>query len=76
MTDRNDDDRSVFDALPPPYAKLKSRSSTRREPSFGPDIGTKMRAMYDDLLRQPIPDRFVQLLEQIDQARETRSNDY
>ena len=72
MTDRNDNDPGVLDVLPLPYAKLKSRSSTRREPSFGPDIGKKMRAMYDDLLRQPIPDRFVQLLERLDQARENK----
>jgi hypothetical protein len=32
-----------------------------------------MRAMYNDLLEQPIPDRFVELLKQIDQAQENRS---
>ena len=70
MTDKNDKDSSGFGALPPPYAKLKSRSSTRRNPVIEPEIGKKMRAMYDDLLRQPIPERFVELLEQLDRTRD------
>lgn len=30
-------------------------------------IGHQLRAMYDDVVRQGVPDRFVELLRQIDQ---------
>jgi hypothetical protein len=73
MTDKHDKEPRGFDALPPPYARIKSRSSTRRTPSADPEIGKKMRAMYDDLLKQPIPERFVELLEQLDRARENKA---
>jgi hypothetical protein len=72
MTDKNDKDSSGFGALPPPYAKLRSRSPSRRSPSADPEIGKTMRAMYEDLLKQPIPERFVELLEQIDRVRENK----
>lgn len=29
-------------------------------------IGTHLRAMYDDLMQQPVPDRFAELLGQLD----------
>jgi hypothetical protein len=72
MTDKNDKEPSGFSALPPPYTKLRSRPSARRTPSSDPEIGKKMRAMYEDLLKQPIPERFVELLEQLDRARENK----
>lgn len=34
-------------------------------------IGTHLRAMYDDLMQQPVPDRFADLLGQL----ERRGND-
>ena len=30
-------------------------------------IGTQLRAMYDDVVKQGVPDRFTQLLTQIDE---------
>jgi hypothetical protein len=54
---------------PRPKPGLKPRSPK----SLEADIGKTMRAMYKDLLEQPIPDRFVELLKQIDQAQENRS---
>lgn len=30
-------------------------------------LGEQLRAMYDDLLQQPIPDRFVELLKNLDE---------
>ena len=30
-------------------------------------IGTQLRAMYDDVVKQGIPDRFTQLLTQLDE---------
>lgn len=38
--------------------KLDSTSQRR--------IGDQLRAMYDELMQQPIPDRFKDLLEQLD----------
>jgi hypothetical protein len=29
-------------------------------------IGEQLRSMYDDLLKQPVPDRFVELLKKLD----------
>jgi Zn-dependent M16 (insulinase) family peptidase len=35
-------------------------------------IGDQLRAMYDDLVQQPVPDRFKNLLEQLEKKdRET-----
>ena len=51
-------------------AKLKPCHPSRRSAIFDADIGKKMRAIYDDLLEQPIPDRFIDLLKQIDKAQE------
>ena len=35
-------------------------------------IGRQLRAVYDDVVKQPIPDRFLALLEQLE-AKTTRS---
>ena len=57
----------------PASRRFQSGLSSRRPNGLDATIGKKMRAMYDDLLHQPIPDRFVELLKQIDQARENKS---
>jgi hypothetical protein len=64
-------DFGMFAVPRPPRPKpgLKSRSHK----SLEADIGKTMRAMYNDLLEQPIPDRFVELLKQMDEAQENRS---
>ncbi|MGO4704593.1 NepR family anti-sigma factor [Microvirga sp. 2MCAF38] len=31
-------------------------------------IGEQLRAMYDDLMQQPIPDKFAELLSKLDQG--------
>ncbi|KAA2237222.1 NepR family anti-sigma factor [Salinarimonas soli] len=33
-------------------------------------IGDQLRAMYDDLLNQPVPDRFADLLSRLDKKKE------
>ncbi len=49
-----------------PDPKLDSTSQKR--------IGDQLRAMYDELVQQPVPDRFKLLLEQLDKKdRETSS---
>ena len=73
MTDKKDKGSADFGAFPPPSAKLKSRPSSRRTPAFDPELGSKLRAMYGELMDQPIPERFVELLEQLDRARENKS---
>lgn len=48
--------------------------SRRRSPKHGAavqiaaqdHIGRQLRAIYDDLLSQPVPDRFLELLRQLD----------
>ena len=55
-----------------PTSRLKPGLS-RRPAAIDGEIGKKMRAMYADLVEQPIPDRFIELLKQIDQAQENKS---
>ena len=43
-----------------------------KAPALPPDvqvkIGEKLKAIYDDVVRQPVPDRFKDLLTQLDAA--------
>ncbi|MBL8894200.1 MAG: hypothetical protein JNJ53_06335 [Rhizobiales bacterium] len=32
-------------------------------------IGAKLRALYDEVAREPVPDRFVELLKQLDDKK-------
>ena len=36
-------------------------------------IGDNLRAMYDELLRQPVPDRFKELIGELDYTRKEQS---
>ncbi|MET0742200.1 MAG: NepR family anti-sigma factor [Microvirga sp.] len=38
-------------------------------------IGDQLRAMYDDLMQQPVPDRFKDLLEQLDKTNTSRGGE-
>ena len=46
----------------------------RNDPSLGRDVQTKigqqLRAIYDDVVNQGIPDRFVELLNKLDKRKE------
>jgi hypothetical protein len=35
-------------------------------------IGDHLRAMYDDLMQQPVPDRFVELLNRLEKRNDKR----
>lgn len=35
-------------------------------------IGRQLRAVYDDVLKQPIPDRFVALMKQLEEGTQNR----
>ena len=72
MTTKKNDGQGLDVHASPPRRLQPGLSSRRANPIDGA-IGRKMRAMYDDLLHQPIPDRFVELLKRIDQARENNS---
>ena len=35
-------------------------------------IGRQLRAVYDDIAKQPVPDRFIELMKQLDTASSSR----
>ena len=49
--------------------------SRRTEDGLGPnsDIGAKLRAFYGAVQDQPIPDKFLDLLEKLDQVEQASS---
>ncbi len=55
----------------PPAADRGSQdretSSNRMKPQVQEHIGRQLRAVYDDVLKQPLPDRFRELMEKLDQ---------
>lgn len=57
----------------PPTQTATDREET--EPTLGHEvrikIGRQLRAMYDDVVRQGVPDRFVDLLNRLDERAET-----
>ena len=42
-------------------------NNKRRKPSVQDHIGQEFRAMYDEVLQQAIPDRFLELLNALDE---------
>ena len=38
-------------------------------------IGDQLRAMYDELMQQPVPDRFRDLLEQLEKSNRSKVNE-
>ena len=53
-----------------PNASLEDKltSDTKLDRTTQTRIGDQLRAMYDDLMQQPVPDRFAQLLAQLEQG--------
>ncbi len=51
-----------------PEAPLKTPASTNREThiSLEEHIGSQLKAMYEDVVAQPIPDRLLELLSRLD----------
>jgi hypothetical protein len=49
----------------------KNRMQAKQEPETVMDraIGAKLRALYDEVAREPVPDRFVELLKQLDEKK-------
>lgn len=63
-------------------ARPTARAPKDDEASLGPalgdevrtKIGRQLRAMYDDVVRQGVPDRFVDLLNRLDKRIDTDRN--
>ncbi len=53
-----------------PEASLdeKLSSDPKLDRSVQRRIGDQLRAMYDDLMQQPVPDRFADLLSRLEQS--------
>ena len=49
----------------------KTATSAKPDPTLGQDIqakiGRQLRAIYDDVVNQGVPDRFVELLNRLDE---------
>ncbi len=45
------------------------KGAVRRTASIEERLGEELRALYEDVLTQPIPDRFIELLNKLDAGR-------
>jgi hypothetical protein len=71
-------------AKPPLKAKMKTyptsgdpaRHVAGPPPALGPElqthIGRQLRAVYDEVAQQPIPDRFLKLLEELERKQASK----
>jgi hypothetical protein len=56
-------DRADHDAAPVPHRGLASLSTDLQA-----HIGSRLRAYYDGIVREPVPDRLLELLKQLEQT--------
>lgn len=49
----------------PPMRVVRGRTK-KTEPDVADHISRQLKAVYDDMLNQPVPDRFIDLLSQLD----------
>lgn len=56
--------------LPRPPLDDKFRSKAKLDNTSQKRIGDQLRAMYDELMQQPVPDRFKELLDQLDKKKD------
>jgi hypothetical protein len=49
---------------PPPVANKRGKGPTAAE--LGEQIGHKLRAMFDDVVAEPVPEKFQRLLEELE----------
>jgi pantoate kinase len=57
-------------AVPRPSLNGKLDTNAKLDSSSQKRIGDQLRAMYDELMQQPVPDRFRELLDQLDRNKE------
>ncbi|MCZ8098003.1 MAG: NepR family anti-sigma factor [Burkholderiales bacterium] len=62
-------DPSVGDALAGGSTAAPA-SAPGLQPQIQDHIGRQLRALYDDVLSQPVPDRFKELMERLDRKPE------
>lgn len=63
---KNDDDR-------PEKTFADRRVDRPLSPDLQAHIGVRLKAFYDSVLSEPIPDRFAELLDRLDSADATKS---
>ena len=44
------------------------RTHTSIDPKVQNEIGKHLRAIYDDVINEPVPDKFMELLEKLEQS--------
>ena len=55
-----------------PEASLSDKLDPKLDSSSQRRIGDQLRAMYDELMQQPVPDRFKELLEQLEKGKSSK----
>jgi len=48
------------------------REREAKKPEIADQIGTHLRNVYNDILAQPVPSRFIELLQQLENSAEGR----
>jgi hypothetical protein len=52
--------------------KKKMEAPHQQEAAVDRAIGARLRALYDEVAQEPVPDRFVELLRQLDEKKPDR----
>ena len=58
-----------------PEATLSDKLDPKLDSNSQRRIGDQLRAMYDELMQQPVPDRFRDLLEQLEKSNRDRAKE-
>ncbi len=51
-------------------ASGRRKSAAKLEPGAQKVLGRELRAMYNELVEEPVPDRFVKLLDELERVEE------
>lgn len=51
-------------------SKLKAATRTQQDPEILDMIGRRLKDYYEDVAKQPVPDRFLELLRKLDKKGE------
>ena len=58
--------------LPKAKKRKANTSQSMNNPEMADLIGQRLRSFYDDAAKQPIPDRFLDLLKKLEEANSTK----
>ncbi len=64
----SDKGKGLATVIPEASLNEKLSSDPKIDRAVQGRIGDQLRAMYDDLMQQPVPDRFAQLLAKLEQG--------